>query len=45
MGVLVLQQWRDFDDKEFAENEKNFHLKKNCGNEKALLKEDTVGQT
>ena len=36
-GVLFLLQWRDFDGKEFAENESNFYLKKDCGNEKVLL--------
>ena len=36
-GVLFLLQWRDFDDKEFVEYETNFHLKKDCGNEKVFL--------
>ena len=34
-----------FYDKEFAGSESSLQLKKDCGNEKVLLKEDAVDQT
>ena len=46
-GFLFLLQWPDFDDKDFAENERNFDLKKDCYHEKVFMekilgKEDAV---